>query len=349
MDRVIRGGIALSLVVALLALSGVAAGDGNEPPLADAGLDQHVAAGETVRLDATGSRDPDGNVSGYNWSIETPSGGTITPDCRTCGTTAFTPDTPGQYNVTVTVTDDDGATRTDTLFVEVDPAPGPSVSLSGPTEPTVEQAGGDPSGEANYVANFSRGGHPVDFVEWLVDGEQTVQRSVNGSDTDSISYVHSMESAANHTLTVRVVDTAGREGTDSMSVSPQVRNVGGGYDGDDGYDGVMQAEWGGRTITFEAPTIDTSTGEVVQQSGPNLEQLNAVVTADPGEEVQTDFSGDEENDNQRGTNDDPEESYDDDESTTDETSSDPEAPFSGGGSPIGLGSGVSFGEVCSIC
>ncbi|WP_170845416.1 PKD domain-containing protein [Halorientalis persicus] len=294
--------------MALLALSGVAAGGDNEPPLADAGLDQQATAGETVRLDATGSRDPDGNVTGYDWSIEMPGGGTTTPDCGACGTTSFRPETPGQYNVTITVTDDDGATRTDTLYVEVDPAPGPSVSLSGPTEPTVEDAGyGDPSGEATYVANFSRGGNPVDYVEWQVDGEQTVQRSINDSGVNSINYVHSMESTANHTLTVRVVDIAGREATDSVNVSPQVRTVDRGSDGgDDGYDGVMQTEWGGRTITFEAPTIDTSTGEVVQQSGPNLEQLNAVATADPGEEVQTKFDdedGNSGNQNQDSVND----------------------------------------------
>ncbi|SDF00270.1 PKD domain-containing protein [Halorientalis regularis] len=308
MDRGVRGGFALLVLVALLALSGVAAGEANEPPLAEAGLDQQVRAGETVRLDATGSRDPDGNVTGYEWSIETPSGGTTTPDCGTCGTTSFRPETPGQYNVTVTVTDDDGARRTDTLYVEVDPAPGPSVSLSGPSDPTIERSRyGDPSGSARYVANFSRGGNPIDYVEWVVDGEQTVQRPVNDSSVDSINYVHSMESAATHTLTVRIVDTAGRDATDSMTVSPQVQTANGGSGGgDDGYDGVMQAEWGGRTITFEAPTIDTSTGEVVQQSGPNLEQLNAVATADPGEEVQTKFDdedGNSGNQNQDSVND----------------------------------------------
>jgi hypothetical protein len=352
MDRVIRGGVALLLVAALLALSGVAVGGSNERPLADAGLDQRVAAGEAVRLDATGSRDPDGNVTGYEWAIETPSGGTITPDCRTCGTTSFSPDTPGRYNVTVTVTDDDGATAADTLYVEVDAAPGPSVSLSGPTDPTVERSGGDPSGEATYVANVSRGGHPIDSVEWQVDGEQTVQRSVDDGGVDSISYVHNMESAADHTLTVRVVDTAGRNATESMTISPQVQSGGGGYDGgDSGTDPYMQADWAGRTITFRAPTIDTETGEVVRQSEPTMEELNTVATADPGEEVKTDFTDDENDgtDNQRDTNDDSEEGYENDNKDDGGISTVPEIPFGGGSSTNGFGNSGSVDDLCIIC
>lgn len=313
MDRGIRGGVALLVVVASLALSGVAAGQDNQPPLAEAGLDQQATAGETVRLDATGSRDPDGNVTGYGWSIETPGGGTVVPDCETCGTSSFSPGTTGRYNVTVTVTDDDGTTTTDTLYVDVDPAPAPAVSLSGPTEPTVERSGyGEPSGEATYVANVSRGGHPIDFVAWQVDGEQTVRRSVNDSDVNSINYVHRMESAADHALTLRVVDTAGRDATDSVSVSPQVQTSDGDSDsGDDGYDPYMHAEWGDRTITFRAPTVDTDTGDVVQQSNPTNQELTNVATADPGDDVQTDFtetdSGDNENEDEG--NSDPNDSY----------------------------------------
>jgi len=59
--------VELVLVTSLLAPATVAA---NEAPLADAGLDQRVPAGTTVYLDATGSRDPDGSVVGYEWVIE---------------------------------------------------------------------------------------------------------------------------------------------------------------------------------------------------------------------------------------------------------------------------------------
>jgi hypothetical protein len=339
-------------VVALLALSGVAAGGDDQPPLAEAGLDQQAVAGETVRLDATGSRDPDGDVTGYDWSIETPDGGTTTPNCGTCETTVFSPGTPGRYNVTVTVTDDDGATATDTLYVEVNPAPGPTVSLSGPTEPTVERSGGDPSGQADYVANFSRGGHRVDAVTWQVDGEQTVQRSINDSDANSINYVHSMESAASHTLTVEVTDVAGRSATDSVSVSPRVvTGSGGSSSGDGGTDPYMQADWADRTITFRAPTVDTETGEVVRQSNPTNQELTNVATADPGEAVETDFINDRDNvnENQGKVTDDSDEGYENNNLADDLPSGIGNSIIGAGGTAGSTSNKPTFDDFCPIC
>ncbi|WP_255149399.1 PKD domain-containing protein [Halorarius halobius] len=114
---------------------------GNEAPLADAGLDQHVEQGTTVLLDATGSRDPDGEIASYGWRVETPGGTTITPRCPTCGRTRFRPMETGTYAVTVTVTDDDGADSTDTLYVYVgdseatDPASTPTPAPATETTP----------------------------------------------------------------------------------------------------------------------------------------------------------------------------------------------------------------------
>ena len=49
-------------LVLVVGLSGVAAA--NSGPLADAGLDQEVESGTTVRLDATGPPHPDGSIEG---------------------------------------------------------------------------------------------------------------------------------------------------------------------------------------------------------------------------------------------------------------------------------------------
>lgn len=110
------------VAVTVLVLSGVATGAAPEPPLADAGLDQWIDQGETVMLDATGSRDPDGDITAYAWTIETPRGSTVTPACATCAWTRFTPGQVGIYRVDLTVTDDAGASRSDHLFVTVRPA-----------------------------------------------------------------------------------------------------------------------------------------------------------------------------------------------------------------------------------
>ena len=132
------------LVVVLAAALGtggvVAAG---EAPLADAGLDQQVSRNATVLLDAAGSRDPDGAVRTYRWSIETPAGLTVRPANASAARTSFAARQPGRYEATVTVWDDDGHSASDTLYVDVasggppPSAPAPDTSPpSGPERPS---------------------------------------------------------------------------------------------------------------------------------------------------------------------------------------------------------------------
>jgi len=126
------------LVVVLAAVLGtggvVAAG---EAPLADAGLDQQVSRNATVLLDAAGSRDPDGTIRTYRWSIETPAGLTVRPANASAARTSFVARQPGRYEVTVTVWDDDGHSASDTLYVDVAPGgPTPSAPDSNTATPS---------------------------------------------------------------------------------------------------------------------------------------------------------------------------------------------------------------------
>jgi hypothetical protein len=113
-----RGVVVVGLLALAIAAAGVAAA--NEPPMAEAGLDQDSTVNSTVYLDAGGSLDPDGDIVSYDWAIERPNGTTTVPDCGTCSLTHFVPMRSGQYNVTVTVTDDDGASINDTMYVTVE-------------------------------------------------------------------------------------------------------------------------------------------------------------------------------------------------------------------------------------
>jgi len=115
--------LAVLLVIAGLPTPAIAADDGR--PLADAGLDQSATVGSTVYLDGGGSVDPDGEIVGYDWSIRTPGGETVTPADPDAVTTQFVPDETGRYEVQLTVTGDDGQTHTDTLYVDVEGASGP--------------------------------------------------------------------------------------------------------------------------------------------------------------------------------------------------------------------------------
>ena len=89
---------------------------GNQPPTANAGPDQTVTdtngnGQENVTLDGSGSSDPDGSITSYVW-IEN-------------GVQIATGETPtvslaiGEHTITLMVTDNDGATDTDTVIITV--------------------------------------------------------------------------------------------------------------------------------------------------------------------------------------------------------------------------------------
>lgn len=106
----------------------------NEPPSASfTVVPSSPQAGEQVAFDASGSSDPDGSIAGFSWDFddgETGAGETIDH--------AF--EEPGVHQVTLAVTDDDGATDTSSRSVPVGPradcqaspttvAPGETVEL----------------------------------------------------------------------------------------------------------------------------------------------------------------------------------------------------------------------------
>lgn len=80
-----------------------AIGAGNQPPVANAGGPYSGAAGVAVTFDGSNSSDPDGTIVSYSWSFgDGGSGSGVAP--------SHTYAADGTYNVTLTVTDDAGAT-----------------------------------------------------------------------------------------------------------------------------------------------------------------------------------------------------------------------------------------------
>ncbi len=84
----------------------------NQSPIASASAD--VSSGTvplTVKFDATASSDPDGSITSYEWDFG--DGGSETGD-----TVSHVFGSAGNYDVILTVTDDNGATATDIIHIE---------------------------------------------------------------------------------------------------------------------------------------------------------------------------------------------------------------------------------------
>ena len=83
-----------------------------KPPVANAGQDQTVIVNETVKFDGSGSTDADGTIVSYSWNFgDAKSGSGVKP------THVYI--AKGIYTVTLTVTDNDGLTGTDTAKITV--------------------------------------------------------------------------------------------------------------------------------------------------------------------------------------------------------------------------------------
>jgi subtilase family serine protease len=142
----------------------------NLPPHADAGPDQTVAddnrdGTELVTLDGRGSSDPDGTIASYAWREGSTSIAT--------GDTSAVSLSIGTHTLTLEVTDDDGATSTDTVIVRVTPAN--QVSLSASTAQATE------AGPSAGVFTVSRTGD--------VSAPLTVQYTVGGTAVAGTDYV----------------------------------------------------------------------------------------------------------------------------------------------------------------
>ncbi len=149
----------------------------------------------TVNADATGSTDPDGTIESYTWNF---GDGTT----ATGATTSHTYPEAGTYPVTLTVTDNRGATATSTVDVTVTaPAPGlPTASFT--------------SSVSGSVATFdaSRSTAPAGSVTayaWdFGDG------TTGTGETPS----HTYADAGQYTVVLTVTDNVGGEGTVSQEI-----------------------------------------------------------------------------------------------------------------------------------
>ena len=98
--------------------SHVIAGGENISPIANAGGNQTVVLGSLVTLDGSSSVDPDGSIASFLWTQT--AGATVSLSATDVAEVTFTaPNAADSLSFTLQVTDDDGASSSETIYVKI--------------------------------------------------------------------------------------------------------------------------------------------------------------------------------------------------------------------------------------
>lgn len=171
----------------------------NQDPIADAGGPYQADVGEAITFDGTDSSDPDGTITSYEWSFgdgESGSGATSTHTYTAAGT----------YEVTLIVTDDDGATDTNVTVANIPGGNRPPTTPSRPSGPTTGNVW-------NAYTYSSYATDPDgDNIEYLFDwGDGSTTWTSFYESGESASLPHSWDYQGAYSIRVKARDSHGAE------------------------------------------------------------------------------------------------------------------------------------------
>lgn len=173
----------------------------NTPPVADASLSQQTGfVGLFIILNGSGSYDADGFLTSWLWDFGDGTQGTGER-------TIHAYESLGIYTVTLSVTDNKGATGTDFIIIEIGTANQP------PTKPIIT---GTRIGtkHTRYTYTVSATDPENDFLQYRIRwGDETVNETQFVSNGTVFSFSHSWNVSGKYVLTATA--------TDNISVSPQ--------------------------------------------------------------------------------------------------------------------------------
>jgi hypothetical protein len=186
----------------------------NRAPVADAGESASADRGTSVTLDGSNSSDPDGDELSFEWAFDSrPANSTAELRNVQSATPSFTPDRDGTYVITLTVSDPDGLSSTDTVTIAVgtDNSPpnadaGSNITTEPNTSVTLTGAGSsDPDGQGlSYLWT----------IESQPDGSSP---SISNGTSEQAQLSVDIEGA--YEVQLEVTDTGGLSDTDTVIVN----------------------------------------------------------------------------------------------------------------------------------
>ncbi len=193
----------------------------NIAPIANAGPDQtlSLANGQTTRavtLDGSGSNDPDGSISGYNWSINgSPVATGVSPTINLAA---------GSYTILLTVADNRSALGTDTVQITINNATNQLPVANAGTDQTQTLAVGATTVPINLNGSLSTDPDgTITSYAWSIAGSPVATGA-----TPTISLAQGV-----HIVTLLVTDNQGATDDDTVTVTvneapnvPPVANAG---------------------------------------------------------------------------------------------------------------------------
>ena len=164
----------------------------NEAPVASFEVSGNLIACGTVIFDASGSYDPDGTIASYVWGFG--DGGSTTGRL-----VSHVYGTPGDYTVTLTVTDDGGVSIPTNKVVSIGANHSPVAVPGGPYR-------GKPSASITFNGSDSTDpdGDAIVNYHWTFG---------DGGSADGVQVTHSYNATGDYTVTLTVTDACGKQGS----------------------------------------------------------------------------------------------------------------------------------------
>jgi hypothetical protein len=177
----------------------------NRPPIANAGPNQTITdsdndGSEQVTLDGSGSQDPDGTIISFVW---TKGGLQIATGVKPTVTLST-----GTHTITLTVTDNNWLTDTDTVTIIVSPFNQPPIANAGPDQVVIDE---DRNGSEEVTLDGSVSTDPDGTIVSFVWNEDGLQIATGVNPTVVLS-------TGKHSITLTVTDNEGLTDTDTVTI-----------------------------------------------------------------------------------------------------------------------------------